>query len=155
MPERVLFRYRLDGFDRDWSQPVAERQAVYTNLEPGLVRFRVTASNSDGLWNGDEATVRFDVEPMLWQTAWFQGDPAGAGRLAGGAAYRLRVMRVAHQLNVRFEERLAERTRIAQDLHDTLLQGFLERVDAAARRRRSAVPDDSPAKSSLAHVGSA
>src|SRR4029450_9869496 len=54
-PERVQFRYRLDGFDRDWSAPTATRQAVYTNLGPGDYRFRVLASNGDGLWNGDEA----------------------------------------------------------------------------------------------------
>ena len=60
VPERVMYRYRLDGFDSEWSRPVAERQAVYTNLAPGGYRFRVTASNSDGLWNGAEATLAFE-----------------------------------------------------------------------------------------------
>jgi len=151
-PERVLFRYRLDGFDRDWNRPVAERQAVYTNLGPGSYRFRVTASSGDGLWNGSEAEVRFVVEPKLLQTAWFQLVVLLACLFAGGAVYRLRVMRVAHQLNLRFEERLAERTRIAQELHDTLLQGFLSaslQLHVAADQ----VPDESPAKASLNHVG--
>ena len=57
VPERVRYRYRLDGFDSDWNAPVTERQAVYTNLSPGEYRFRVTASNGDGLWNGVKATL--------------------------------------------------------------------------------------------------
>ena len=72
VPERMRFRYRLDGFDADWSAPVTERHAAYTNLGPGEYVFRVTASNSDGLWNGAEATTRLDVAPMIWQTAWFR-----------------------------------------------------------------------------------
>jgi signal transduction histidine kinase len=124
VPERVRFRYRLDGFDPDWSQPVTTREAVYTNLGPGPYRFRVIASNSDGAWNDTEAAVAFTIPPALWETRWFRGAIALA--LAAGAwgAYRLRVRQVANQLNVRFEERLAERTRIARDLHDTLLQSF-------------------------------
>jgi signal transduction histidine kinase len=150
-PERVRFRYRLDGFDRDWSEPVTERQAVYTNLNPGPYVFRVIASNADGLWNGAEAAVRFEVEPSVWQTAWFQIPAVLLCALAGWALYRLRVLRVARQLNARFEERLAERTRIAQELHDTLLQGFVSasmQLHVAADR----LPADSPAKPSLGRV---
>src|SRR5262249_45722409 len=148
---RVRFRYRLDGFDRDWSDPVAERQAVYTNLAPGPYRFRVMASNSDGLWNGAEATLPFDVVPLVWQTAWFRlAGLAGAG-LTGWGLSRLRVRQVARQLNARFEERLAERTRIAQELHDTLLQGFVSasmQLHVAAER----LPEDTPARASLGRV---
>ena len=125
VPERVRFRYRLDGFDRDWSDPVVERQAVYTNLAPGPYRFRVIASNSDGLWNGTEATLSFEIQPLVWQTAWFQLTAVACTGLAGWGLYRLRVRQVSRRLNARFEERLAERTRIAQELHDTLLQGFV------------------------------
>jgi signal transduction histidine kinase/streptogramin lyase len=151
VPERVRYRYRLDDFDRTWSDPVAERQAVYTNLSPGAYVFRVTASNSDGLWNGDEATLRFEVTPMFWQTGWFRVSVVLFVALAGWGLYRVRVMRVAHQLNVRFEERLAERTRIAQELHDTLLQGFLS-ASMQLHVAADAVPADSPAKSLLRHV---
>jgi signal transduction histidine kinase/ligand-binding sensor domain-containing protein len=151
VPERVMFRYRLDGFDRDWSRPVAERQAVYTNLNPGSYVFRVRASNSDGLWTGAEAMVNFAVKPTLWQTTWFRLSIVALAGLAGWGAYRLRMMRVAHQLNLRFEERLAERTRIAQDLHDTLLQGFMS-ASMQLHVAAEAVPVDSPAKSLLAHV---
>ena len=125
VPERVRFRYILDSFDRGWSEPVAAHEAVYTNLSPGVYRFRVIASNSNGLWNGPEAMFLFEVEPMWWQTWWFRL----CGLLFGGfvilALYRMRLHQQARQLNLRFEERLAERTRIAQDLHDTLLQGVL------------------------------
>ena len=124
VPDRVRYRYRLDGFDHDWSEPVAERQAVFTNLAPGPYRFRVIASNSEGVWNSDEAGVAFTIAP-----AWFQRYSfwAAVGLLMIGAAwagYRARLRQLAHQLDLRFEERLAERSRIARDLHDTLLQSF-------------------------------
>jgi signal transduction histidine kinase/ligand-binding sensor domain-containing protein len=124
VPDRVRFRYRLDGFDRDWSEPVAERQAVFTNLGPGSYRFRVVASNSEGLWNSPEATFSFTIAPAWWQRRAFW---AAIGLLVAGGiwgGYRLRLRQLARQLDVRFEERLAERSRIARELHDTLLQSF-------------------------------
>lgn len=151
VPERVRYRYRLDPFDRNWSDAVAERQAVYTNLSPGSYVFRVKASNSDGLWNSEEAMLSFEVEPMLWQTTWFRLSAVAVCFLAGWGIYRVRVMRLARQLNIRFEERLAERTRIAQELHDTLLQGFLS-ASMQLHVAAEAVPPDSPAKKLLSHV---
>src|SRR5262249_54785388 len=147
-PERVRFRYRLDGVDRDWSEPAPTREAIYSNLGPGLYHFRVIASNSVGLWNCAEATLRFDIEPLFWQTRWFRfaGALAFVGAILG--VYHLRLRQLARQMNLRFEERLAERTRIAQELHDTLLQGFLSasmQLHVAADQ----VPDDLPAKSRL------
>ena len=150
-PERVTFRYRLDGYDRDWSAPVSARQAVYTNLGPGPYRFRVMASGGDGAWNGAEAAVRFDIAPAFWQTAWFRAAAVVMAVLAGWSLYRLHVLRVAHRLNLRFEERLAERTRIAQDLHDTLLQGFVSasmQLHVAADR----LPPDSDVRPALTRV---
>ncbi len=151
VPERVRFRYRLDPFDRDWSEPVAERQAVYTNLAPGPYRFRVIASNSDGLWNGSETSVAFEIQPLLWQTAWFQLLAAAGAALAGLGLYRLRVRQVSRRLNARFEERLAERTRIAQELHDTLLQGFVS-ASMQLHVALDLLPDASPARTSLTRV---
>jgi signal transduction histidine kinase/ligand-binding sensor domain-containing protein len=124
VPDRVRFRYRLDGFDQDWSAPVAERQAVFTNLGPGTYRFRVIASNSQGVWNSAEAAVSFTIAP-----AWSQMGSFWAGiwlLIAGGiwGGYRMRLRQHARQLHLRFEERLAERSRIARELHDTLLQSF-------------------------------
>jgi signal transduction histidine kinase len=122
VPERVRYRYRLDGFDSDWSDPTANRQTVYTNLSHGQYRFRVIASNSDGLWNGPEASLGFEIRPMLWQTPWFIGLVAGGSVAVLWGLYRLRLRQLARQLNVRFDERLAERTRVARELHDTFLQ---------------------------------
>jgi signal transduction histidine kinase/ligand-binding sensor domain-containing protein len=122
VPERVRYRYRLDGFDHDWSEPTADRQTVYTNLGHGPYRFRVIASNSDGLWNGPEASLGFEIRPMLWQTHWFIGLATVACVAVPWGLYRLRLRQLAQQLNVRFDERLAERTRVARELHDTLLQ---------------------------------
>jgi ligand-binding sensor domain-containing protein/signal transduction histidine kinase len=151
VPERVRFRYKLDGFDQDWSEPVATREAVYTNLSPGAYRFRVIASNSDGLWNGLESAIQFEIEPLFWQTWWFRLSCVMVAGLAILAFYRLRLHRLTRQLNVRFEERLAERTRIAQDLHDTLLQGFLSasmQLHVAADH----LSTDSPAKPLVSRV---
>src|SRR6202030_2227166 len=71
-PERVRFRYFLEGFDSSWSEPLATREAVYTNLGAHSYRFRVLASNSEGPWNESEAAVRFEVAPTVWQTWWFR-----------------------------------------------------------------------------------
>jgi signal transduction histidine kinase len=150
-PERVRFRYKLDGFDGGWSDPVASREAVYTNLGPGPYRFRVQASNPDGAWTGNENSIAFVVDPAFWQTWWFRlGAPLGC-LLAAIALYRLRLRQLTGRLNVRFEERLQERTRIAQELHDTLLQGFLSvsmQVHVAVDR----LPPDSQVKPSLARA---
>jgi len=122
--DRLRFRYRLDGFDHAWSEPVVSRQAVYTNLGPGSYQFRVAASNSNGLWNGAETTLPFEIDPAFWQAWWFQLSCVLC--LAGFTwlLYRLRMHHLARQFDMRVEERIAERTRIARELHDSLLQGF-------------------------------
>jgi ligand-binding sensor domain-containing protein/signal transduction histidine kinase len=122
--DRVHYRYMLEGFDHGWSQAVTNREATYGNLGAGTYRFRVMASNSDGLWDASEAAVGFEVEPTLWQMWWFQLACAICAGLMALLLYRLRVHQVTRLLNVRFEERLAERVRVAQELHDTLLQSF-------------------------------
>jgi signal transduction histidine kinase/streptogramin lyase len=125
VPSRVRFKYRLDGFDQEWSEPTPTREAVYTNLNPGSYCFRVVASNSEGLWNSTESTLTFEIEPEFWRTWWFRVTSLAVLAAAVFLFVRLRVLRLSKQLNIRFEERLAERTRIAQELHDTLLQGLL------------------------------
>jgi signal transduction histidine kinase len=124
VPGRIQFRYFLEGFDSSWSQPVAAREAVYTNLGPGSYRFRLVASNSDGLWNGPETAIALKVAPAYYQTYWFRLSCIAAflGMLA--AAYQLRLRQLSREFNLRLEERVNERTRIARDLHDTLLQSF-------------------------------
>jgi ligand-binding sensor domain-containing protein/signal transduction histidine kinase len=125
VPDHVRYRYLLENFDRDWSSPVTAREAVYTNLPPGPYRFRVTASNPDGVWNPSEDVLAFVVDPLFWQTWWFRLAVVLGCALAVIAIYQIRVHQLTRSLNLRFEERLAERTRIAQELHDTLLQGFV------------------------------
>ncbi len=151
VPERVRYRYRLDGFDPEWSEPTLAREAIYTNLGPGTYTFRVIASNGEGVWNSTEASVGLGIDPVFWQTWWFRAAVAAAGMLAVLAAYRLRLHQMTRQLSVRFEERLAERTRIAQELHDTLLQGF---VSASMQLHVAAdkLPEESTAKPALARV---
>jgi ligand-binding sensor domain-containing protein/signal transduction histidine kinase len=124
VPERVRFRYSLDSFDRGWSEPTAAREVVYTNLSPGSYRFRVIASNSYGQWNDSEAAVSLEVDPAYYQTIWFRSLCVAAFLALLGALYRLRLRQVAQQFNMRLEERVSERTRIARELHDTLLQSF-------------------------------
>src|SRR6202795_2518192 len=122
VPERVRFRYSLDGFDRGWSEPTAAREAVYTNLSPGSYRFRVIASNSYRQWNDSEAAISLEVDPAFWQTWWFRGSCVAAFLALLAAFYQFRLRQVARQFNIRLEERVGERTRIARDLHDTFLQ---------------------------------
>ena len=122
-PGNVRFRYYLESFDHGWSEPTAARDAAYTNLGPGNYRFHLIASNSDGLWNGPETFVTFRVEPAVWQTWWFRSLCVLVMGLATVSLYLMRMQQLTRQLNVRFEERLGERLRIARDLHDTLLQG--------------------------------
>lgn len=151
IPERVKYRYRLDGFDHEWSNPVSAGEAIYTNLSPGSYRFRVMASNSEGVWNSAEDVIGFEIAPAYWQTWWFRLAGLLALGLAVLALYRLRLLQLTRQLNVRFEERLAERTLIAQELHDTLLQGFLSaamQLDVAVDQ----LPEDSPSRPRLVRV---
>jgi ligand-binding sensor domain-containing protein/signal transduction histidine kinase len=123
-PQRIRFRYKLDGSDQGWSEAVSLRQVIYKNLGPGLYRFHVVASDSQGLWNGAETTASFVIERAFWQTWWFQAACVVVCLLLAWAVYRLRMYSLTRRLDIRFQERLAERTRIAQELHDTLLQSF-------------------------------
>jgi signal transduction histidine kinase len=122
VPQKVLFRYMLEGHDAAWQEPGARRQAFYNNLRPGRYRFRVIASNNDGLWNEDGATLSFSVAAAWYQTSWSRALFVSSGLLVAWSVYRLRLRQVALSLNARFDERLAERTRMARDLHDTFLQ---------------------------------
>jgi signal transduction histidine kinase/ligand-binding sensor domain-containing protein len=122
VPERVQFRYRLDGIDKQWQDPGARRDALYSRLPPGRYAFHVIASNNDGIWNTTGDAVVFTIPPAWFQTNWFYALCALAGVMILWALYRIRVRYIARAIGARFDERLAERTRIARDLHDTFLQ---------------------------------
>ena len=123
-PERIRFRYFLENFDSSWSQPVAAREAVYTNLGPGSYRFRLIASNSEGLWNGPETAIALNVAPTYYQTNWFRALCVLAFLALLWVSFQLRLRQLRHQFNIGLEARVSERTRIARELHDTLLQSF-------------------------------
>jgi len=141
-PERVRFRYKLEGYDADWQGPVSARTATYTNLPPRNYRFHVIACNNDGIWNEEGAALEFAILPALYQTRAFLLLCAVAAACLVGAGFRLRLRQVRSRLQLQFRERLAERTRIAQELHDTLLQGFL-----SASMQLHVVADHVPAES--------
>ena len=145
IPERVLFRYKLDGVDHEWQSVGTRREAYYTKLRPGHYTFHVTACNNDGVWNDAGATLDLGVSPAWFQTSWFYLLCAAGGSLLVYALYRLRVHQVAARIDARFQERLAERTRIAQELHDTLLQGFLS-ASMQVHVAKDRLPEDSPVK---------
>jgi signal transduction histidine kinase len=119
-PGRMTFRYKLEGFDADWVDAGSRREAFYTNLGPGTYTFRVTASNADAMPTGAASPVVFSVAPYFYQRRAFIPACVGLLALAGWLAYRLRVRRIKG----RMQDILTERSRIARELHDTLLQGF-------------------------------
>lgn len=122
VPQKVRFRYKLEGHDADWEEPGTRRQAFYSDLRPGKYRFRVIACNNDGLWNEVGATLDFSVVPAWYQTNLFLLLCVVSGIFVVWTLYRLRVRQIARALSARFDERLAERTRMARELHDTFLQ---------------------------------
>jgi signal transduction histidine kinase/ligand-binding sensor domain-containing protein len=124
IPQKVRFRYRLDGYDRDWHDAGTRRQAFYTDLPPGKYSFRLIACNSDGVWNESGAKLDFSIAPAYYQTNWFRALCAAIFLALLWTAYHLRVQRVEKQFEMTLEARVGERTRIARELHDTLLQSF-------------------------------
>jgi signal transduction histidine kinase/ligand-binding sensor domain-containing protein len=122
-PEKVRFRYKLEGQDPEWKE-TTDRKATYSNLGPRRYQFRVMACNNSGLWNEAGAAFEFSIDPKWYQTRLFQVACVAAvlGMLWG--AHRLRMNYLAGQFNLRLEERVNERTRIARELHDTMLQSF-------------------------------
>jgi signal transduction histidine kinase len=123
-PEKVRFRYKLEGQDTDWKEVVNDRQAQYSNLPPRHYRFRVVASNNSGVWNETGDTLDFSIDPAWFQTRTFYASCVAAGLLALWGVYRLRIWQIKREFNMRMDERVEERTRIARELHDTLLQSF-------------------------------
>jgi signal transduction histidine kinase/ligand-binding sensor domain-containing protein len=123
-PEKVRFRYKLEGHDRDWVDADTRRQAFYNDLPPRNYRFRVAASNNSGVWNEAGAFLDFAIAPAYYQTTWFRLLCVAAFLAMLAALYQLRLQYLKQQFNMRLEERVNERTRIARDFHDTLLQSF-------------------------------
>jgi signal transduction histidine kinase/ligand-binding sensor domain-containing protein len=123
-PRKVHFRYKLQGYDPDWSSPVSLRQATYTNLPPGNYEFRVMACNNDGVWNTTGDTLRFVIPPLFYQTVWFKVLMAITIAASVWILYLLRLKQATANVQKRLLAQMEERERIARELHDTLLQGF-------------------------------
>jgi signal transduction histidine kinase len=123
-PEKIRFRVKLEGRDPDWKDVGNERKAFYNDLPPRNYRFRVAASNNSGVWNEAGASFDFSIRPAYYQTTWFQASSAAAFFLMLWGLYRYRLHQIAQRFNTRMEARVDERTRIARELHDTLLQSF-------------------------------
>jgi len=139
VPERIRFKYRLDGLDRNWTEAGGRRNVAYVGLPPGPYRFRVIASNNDGVWNSEGAVLDFFVKPYIYQTWWFAAVCVGAVGLLAWGAHRLRVRSVVSRLQLIAQER----ARLMRELHDSLLQGFagvVYQLEAVARQFESA-PD--------------
>jgi signal transduction histidine kinase/ligand-binding sensor domain-containing protein len=124
-PPRNRYRYKLEGLDNEWHDVGSDRRYVtYTTLPPRSYTFRVQGSNNFGTWNEVGTDLGILIMPPWWSTWWFRVTCGVCVLVLAWSAHRYRLHQLADQFNVRFEVRVGERTRIARDLHDTLLQGF-------------------------------
>jgi len=123
-PEKIHFRYKLEGQDPTWRQVVNVRQVQYSNLAARHYTFRVMACNNSGVWNEAGATLDFVIPPAWYQTNWFRAAGAVAFLTMLWGIYRLRILQMRGQFAIALDARVNERTRIARELHDTLLQNF-------------------------------
>jgi len=124
LPGKVRFRFKLEGQDENWREVVNQRRVEYSNLPPRSYRFRVMAANNSGVWNEAGDTLDFSIAPVYYQTAWFRTSSLTAFFVLLWAMFRYRLHKIARQFDARLEVRIEERTRIARELHDTLLQSF-------------------------------
>jgi len=120
-PQKVRYRYMLDGFDHEWTDAGARRVAYYTNIPPGRYTFRVQAANNDGVWNITGAALQFQLEPHFYQTVWFYVLLA----IAMAALIAMLLKRRLLVAEREFKAVLGERNRIAREIHDTLAQGYV------------------------------
>jgi signal transduction histidine kinase/ligand-binding sensor domain-containing protein len=120
-PQKVRYRYMLEGFDRQWTEAGARRTAYYTNIPPGRYTFRVEAANNDGFWNTTGASLRFQLLPLFYQTVWFYLLLV----LAIAGLVVLLIRRRLRHAEHEFRAVLGERNRIAREIHDTLAQGYV------------------------------
>lgn len=147
-PEKVRFKYKLDGFDQDWIDSGTRRIAYYTNLRPGAYTFRVIASNNDGVWNQTGAAVSLYLKPYFYQTYWFYAVCLLVLVMLAWLLFRLRV----RGMQAQFSAVLGERTRIAREIHDNLAQemsGLSVQLEVVAR---TMPPGAEAAMSALDHA---
>lgn len=140
VPDKVRFRYQLEGFDKDWVEADQRRTAYYTNLPPGAYRFRIIAANNDGVWNQTGASFAFYLQPHFYETGWFYVLCAALLAAAGYGIYEMRVRAMRREFSVV----LAERNRISRELHDTVAQevaGISAQLEAFKAKRERRAPE--------------
>ncbi|MET0231974.1 MAG: two-component regulator propeller domain-containing protein [Rhodanobacteraceae bacterium] len=155
IPQRVGFRYRLDGHDDDWIEAGTRRQAFYTDLAPGDYRFEVAARRGRGAWSETPATIELTVLPAFYQTRWFIAFLAVAVAVASWLLFRWRLAHARAGMRARLDERLRERERIARELHDTFLQGvqgLMLHFQTAMERIPSSLPARELMEKALDHA---
>jgi len=123
-PERIRLQYRLDSVDSEWLDAPSPAHAIYTNIPPGKHAFHIRACNRDGIWDRAGVVYYITQQPYFYETGWFRLATVMAGLLLLWGLYRLRLRQATARVTTRLEGRLAERSRIARELHDTLLQSF-------------------------------
>jgi signal transduction histidine kinase/ligand-binding sensor domain-containing protein len=151
MPQKVHFRYRLEGHDDDWRDSGTRRQAFYSDLPPRSYLFRVAAANNDGVWSETDAQLQLTILPAFYQTGWFRAlcVVGAVGLLC--LMFVLYTWQLKSRLRGRMEERMIERERIARELHDTFLQsvqGLMLRFQAAMEK----IPESEPARQLMSNA---
>ncbi len=119
-PKKVQLKYKLEGFDKEWVDAGTRRTAYYTNIPPRHYNFRVIASNNDGVWNEKGASVSFYLKPYFYQTSWFYVLCGITVLFVGSGIHRTRLKKVSAE----FKAVIAERSRIAREIHDGLAQSL-------------------------------
>jgi signal transduction histidine kinase/ligand-binding sensor domain-containing protein len=150
-PQKVRFRYKLEGYDTKWSEVLSTHEAVYTNLPPKAYRFHVIACNDSGIWNDVGDTIDFSVGAAYYQTRWFMWTFVATLAILLWLAYHARVRYLYRDVSNRIQAQTSERLNVSRDLHDTLLQGIQglilsfhalsedNNVDDSVRKRVSAL----------------
>jgi PAS domain S-box-containing protein len=134
VPERVRFRYKLEGQDKEWQDAGTRRTAFYTNLDPGSYKFRVIACNNDGVWNNAGASLDFSIAPTYYQTSWFRAACLALFMVLIWMLYRLRVHSVEQRYLERNRAAEALAARAAISLENTRLYRDIEERDRRIRR---------------------
>jgi signal transduction histidine kinase/ligand-binding sensor domain-containing protein len=121
-PEKIHMQYRLDDIDQEWLDTDATGSAIYSTFPTGTHKFHVRACNSDGVW--DKAGIVYNItqQPFFYETGLFRLAVVAMFGLVLAGLYRRRLRRLTAEMNARLDERVSERTRLARELHDTLLQ---------------------------------
>ena len=121
-PEKIRLQYRLDSVDSEWLDAGPDTRAIYSNIPVGTHSLHIRACNRNGIWDRQGVIFSVTQQPYFYQTRWFIAAMVALGFLLVFLIYRLRVAQISRMLSARFDERLAERTRVAREIHDTFLQ---------------------------------